>query len=1051
MASILEVSEWQQIRRLPTIRPSGLALTVAIALSAAIRSFSKRTRSACGRPSPADSISIKSASRRSAAALLVLVSSAALSTIYGVRAVPIFFTLEGLVVDPFGTVYIPDKTDGSLSQPTIGRSKRPPKACPLLLWAAFLFALTRPVLGQDYTIQTEVGRGWNLPGISANLPLTQGVAIDGSGNVFIVLTDDSVVVRMDSTGQLTLLAGNGTPGFSGDGGPAAIAQLSYPTAAGTDAAGNVYILDNGNHRIREVSNGVINTVAGGGSNFYAADNGPATSADLSDLNPNGLAVDSAGSFYFTAGNIRKVSNGVITTVAGGGLGLGDNVPATSAFIAPAGLAIDAAGNLYYADTCYNRIRKISNGIVSTVAGNGKPVPDLLGFGCAPSVAGPDTGTATSVTLNGPQGVAVDTAGNVYFMESAPSFGARARQVSKGIVTTVAGGNPSVLGTALGDDIPATSAVLYLVAGIAVDTAGNLYIPDNYGPFEIGRLRQVSNGTITTIAGASGVSGDNGPATGAQLNFPASVAVDTQGSLYIVDFSNNVVRKVSSGSITTIAGNRSIFHDSGSGPATSLSLYGPEGVAVDSAGNVYIADTGNVRIVELSGGVFTTAATDVYATSIALDADGDLYFADSGGNRIGELSNGAVITIAGGAGAGFSGDNGPAANAQLSGPAGIAVDTAGNIYFADVNNQRVRKISKGIISTVAGNGTPGFSGDNGPATNAQLNLSPFQRMPSGIAPDASGNLYIVDTANQRIRKVSNGTITTVAGNGTSGYSGDNGPAASAQFDNPFGIATDTAGRFYVADSSNGRIRVLAPPPGPQPLISLVANAFGDNPAIASNTWVEIKGLNLAPPGDSRIWQASDFVNNQMPTALDGVSVTMGGGNAYIYSIGAGQINVLTPPDLNPGPVQVQVTVGGAMSAPSNELVLPISPSFFVYNGGPYVIAVHADSSRIGPVTLYPGLTTPAKPGEVILLFANGFGPTVPPIASGSASQSGNLPALPQVTIGGVAATVLSAALISPGLYQFNVVVPVSLPDGDNTIAGSYSGAITQPGTLLTLQH
>jgi len=921
------------------------------------------------------------------------------------------------------------------------------KACPLLLCTVFLL----PVLGQDYTIQTDLGRGWNLPGVSANLPLTQGVAVDRSGNVFIVLTNDSVVVRLDTSGQLTLVAGNGIPGFSGDGGPAALAQLSYPTAAATDAAGNVYILDNGNFRIREVSNGVINTVAGGGSLFSVPDNTPATSAALTGLNPYGLAVDSAGSFYFSAGNILKVSNGVITTVAGGGLGLNDNVPATSAFVSPAGLAIDAEGNLYYADTCYNRIRKVSNGMVSTVAGNGKPVPALLGFGCAPSVAGPDTGTATSVTLNGPQGVGVDAAGNVYFMEGAPSFGARAREVSKGVITTVAGGNPSVLGTALGDNIPATSAVLYLVGGIAVDTAGNLYIADNYGPFDIGRLRQVSNGVITTIAGASGVSGDNGPPALAQLNFPVNVAVDTQGSLYVVDFSNNVVRKASSGLITTIAGTFSVFHDSGSGAASSISLYGPEAVAVDSAGNVYIADTGNVRIVEISGGTFTTVVTGVFATSIAVDASGNLYFTDTGGNRIGELSNGAVITIAGGLGAGFSGDNGPAAAAQLSGPAGIAVDAAGNIYFADVNNQRVRKISKGVISTVAGNGTAGFSGDNGPATSAQLNLSPIQRLPSGIAVDASGNLYIADTANQRVRRVSNGTITTIAGDGTSGFSGDNGPAAAAQLDNPLGIATDTAGRIYVADASNGRIRVLAPPLGPQPLISLVANAFGDNPAIAANTWVEIKGLNLAPVGDARFWQASDFVNNQMPTALDGVSVTMGGVNAYVYSISANQINVLTPVGLNPGPVQVQVAVGLAMSAPFNAAALPLSPSFFVYNGGPYVIAVHADSSRIGPVTLYPGLTTPAKPGEVIVLFANGFGLVIPPVVSGSASQSGNLPVLPQVMIGGVAATVQSASLISPGLFQFNVVVPVSLPDGDNPITASYSGAVTQPGTLLTLQH
>ena len=194
-----------------------------------------------------------------------------------------------------------------------------------------------------------------------------------------------------------------------------------------------------------------------------------------------------------------------------------------------------------------------------------------------------------------------------------------------------------------------------------------------------------------------------------------------------------------------------------------------------------------------------------------------------------------------------------------------------------------------------------------------------------------------------------------------------------------LPSTRAGKIYVSDSSNGRIRVLVPPHTSlsAPTISLVANAFGESTTIAPNTWVEIKGANLAPPGDVRTWQGSDFLNSQLPTALDGVSVTMGGKNAYVYYISSNQINVLTPPDLPPlGPVQVLVTVTGVASQAFASQAQPISPSFFVLNGGPYVTAVHANAMLIGPPSLYPGLTSPAKPGEAIVLYANGFGQIVP---------------------------------------------------------------------------
>ena len=235
--------------------------------------------------------------------------------------------------------------------------------------------------------------------------------------------------------------------------------------------------------------------------------------------------------------------------------------------------------------------------------------------------------------------------------------------------------------------------------------------------------------------------------------------------------------------------------------------------------------------------------------------------------------------------------------------------------------------------------------------------------------------------------------------------------------------------------------------PTPFVSLVANAEGDGPTIAPNTWVEIKGSSLAP--DTRIWLASDFVNNQMPTALDGVSVTMNGENAYVYYISPTQINVLTPADLKSGPVQVEVTSGGFTSAAFTAQAQPLSPSFFIFAGG-YVIGTHLNGSLLGPTSLYPGLSTPAQPGELVVLYTNGFGPTSVPVVPGSSTQSGMLPTLPVVQIGGINAAVQFAGLVAPGEYQFNVYVPSSAPNGDNPITVQYNGQSTQTGVLLTVQ-
>ncbi|HTS50963.1 MAG TPA: IPT/TIG domain-containing protein, partial [Bryobacteraceae bacterium] len=247
--------------------------------------------------------------------------------------------------------------------------------------------------------------------------------------------------------------------------------------------------------------------------------------------------------------------------------------------------------------------------------------------------------------------------------------------------------------------------------------------------------------------------------------------------------------------------------------------------------------------------------------------------------------------------------------------------------------------------------------------------------------------------------------------------------------------------------------LAPLPltTPTPLVTLVANAEGGGATISPNSWVEIKGSNLAPPGDIRIWQSTDFVNEQMPTALDGVNATVNGVPAYVYYISPTQVNILTPPNAISGSVPVQVSDNGVISANFMVQAQAEAPSFFVFGGGPYVAATHANGSYLGPTSLYPGSTTPAQPGETITMYANGFGSTSTPVVSGSETQSGTLSPMPMITIGGVAATVTFAGLVFPGEFQFNVVVPPSLANGDQPTIAMYNGLTTQAGTLITVQQ
>ena len=652
----------------------------------------------------------------------------------------------------------------------------------------------------SYTIE-EHGEPVSAPtpvtGVISTVPGSQGqaidVAVDAAGNLYIADNSISVVRRVDVNGKSSTVAGTGSPGYSGDGGPATRAQLNLPHAVAVDAAGNLYIAEWGNHRVRKVdANGIITTVAGTGSKGYSGDGGPATNADLN--NPNDVAVDRAGNLYIADHNnsrVRRVDpNGIITTVAqsAGGRSL------TS-------VAVDAVGNVYFG-TWHRFSRVDPAGVITTVAGNGS-----RGYGG-------DGGPATSAMFDFASGIAVDAAGNVYIADGNNS---RVRRVDpSGIITTVAGTGTSGYS---GDGGPATDAHLNHPEGVAVDANGNLYVSDLYN----GHVRKVTfssgggappppTGTITTVAGTgtSGYSGDGGPAVGARIALPFGVAVDVAGNLYIADTENHRVRRVNpAGTIETVAGTGTSGYSGDGGSAVSARVSFPFGVAVDTAGNLYIADTGNhvIRRVDPSGRITTVAGTGTQGDSgdggpavsaqldepweVAVDGAGNLYIVALGNRGIRRVDrSGRIGTVAG-----------------VPSAYGIAVDAAGALYVPNVESHVVHRVDpSGRVTTVAGTGTQGYSGDEGPAASARIDS------PTDVAVDSAGNLYIVDTENYRVRRVDPaGVIATVAGTGTRGYSGDGGPATSARIGGREGIlrlALDAAGNLYIADTENHIVRKVA---------------------------------------------------------------------------------------------------------------------------------------------------------------------------------------------------------------------------------------------------
>jgi sugar lactone lactonase YvrE len=575
---------------------------------------------------------------------------------------------------------------------------------------------------------TSVGDGCGRAVCSA-----LAVAVASTGTIYVADTENNRVLRIDKNGTSSTVGGGARVNVPG--------ALAWSVAVGGDGA--VYIADAGAHRVRKVdANGVVTTVAGTGTAGFRGDDGPATSAMLSF--PAGVAVDGAGNVYIADlqnHRIRRVDrNGVITTVAGNGTQgfSGDGGPATRASLNRANrVAVDRLGALYVADVGNHRIRKVdTRGIITTVAGNGK-----AGFSG-------DGGPATRASLDEPSDVAVSDQGTLYIADTNNS---RVRAVAtNGVVTTVAGGSGD--GVFTGDGGQATNAQLslgYLHSGIALDREGALYLTEDFG-----RVRKVGrNGIIMNVAAVADVRSFSG------------VAVDAAGAVYVA--SSGRIRKIDTqGMVTIVAGNGTFRASGDGGPATSAGM-------------------------SISG--------------IALDPTGALFIAENGNNRVRKVdSNGIITTVAGNGMGGSSGDGGSATAASVGSPSAVAVDGDGVLYIAQSGPiSRIRKVDRnGVISTVAGNGTAGFSGDGGPATSASLNI------PIAVAVDGSGNIYIAEMRN-RVRKVdARGIITTVAGDGTEGFGGDGGPALAARLNQPVALAVTSDGTLFISDWGNQRIRMVA---------------------------------------------------------------------------------------------------------------------------------------------------------------------------------------------------------------------------------------------------
>ena len=678
-----------------------------------------------------------------------------------------------------------------------------------------------PIAGNSSVLDHTDGTGSNARFLNPS-----AVAVDAAGNIYVADGGDHTVRKVTAGGVVTTLAGSSGQAGSSDGSGSG-ALFLYPYAVAVDALGNVYVADSGNNNIRRVTAGGSVSTLAGAVGFAGSVDGAGTAA-LFNM-PQGIAVDAAGNVYVADTNnstIRRINAaGVVSTLAGapGQTGGSDGTGSSARFYNPFGLAVDAAGNVYVADYDNSTVRKVTAaGVVSTLAGNA-------------GTSGSSDGPGGAARFNHPGAVAVDAAGNVYVIDTSNQT---VREISAaGNVSTLAG-TPGIGGRA---DGAGAAASFFYPGGIASTGSGVVYVADT-GNHTIRAM--ASPGAVTTLAGSAGQKGDaDGTGSHALFAYPYGVASDGAGHVYVADSGNNLIREATTaGSVTTVAGSGTLPAGSADGVGAAARFSNPAGTAVDGSGNIYVADPGNSIIRKIAaGGTVTTFAGVAGATGtsdgtgaaarfnspagVAVDNAGNVYVADTNNNTVRKITAaGSVTTLAGVGGQTGSGD-GAGGSARFNSPHAVAVDGSGNVYVADFFNSTIRKVSPaGTVTTLAGSaGQLGFT--DGTGVVARFN------QPYGVAVDGSGNVYVADTYNRAIRMITpGGSVTTLNG-------------SQARFYYPQGIAVDGSGTLYVADGDNQAILIgaaVSAPPGGTQIASQSVTAgqnatFTDGTALAATTY------------------------------------------------------------------------------------------------------------------------------------------------------------------------------------------------------------------------
>lgn len=985
---------------------------------------------------------------------------------------------EGVAVDAAGNLYVSDSLDNRVRMVTAG--------------------IVSTVAGNGES-------GYAGDGGRATLALLDSpgsIVSDPAGNLYIADQANNVIRLLTPAGKISTYAGDGLSVYNGENLPATQAQFA-PQALALDSRGNLYVSDLANHRIRKIDTaGNVTTVAGNGTAGYSGDGGQATAAEIGGV--FGLAVDHAGNLYLADAlnmRVRMVdTSGKIQTIAGNGtFYLGNtSTPAQNTPMLPTGVAVGPDGKLYITDLLNQQVFAVgpTDGSISTIAGSGN-----IGFSG-------DQGAAIAANLDFPTSPVFDSKGNLFFVDE---LNQRVREVSKYIITTVVGSGAGDGGPAasaylnLPSDAFATSSGDVLIAdlyngevrkvaagsaaigpfgqfgilsgngnaiSLAADSAGNVYT----GTDAYSIVKTSPNGQTNLLAGTGigGGSGDGGPAGTAQIDDPEGLAVDAQNNLYIADYAEEAIRKIGTdGKISHVAGTGNLTAAGDGGPAASATL-DPADIAIDTQGNLLVADRWNNRI-----------------------------------RKIGQ--DGKISTIIGNGHSGYAGDGGPASGAILSGPASIAVDSQNNLFIADEGNAVIRRVeaSSGIITTVAGTGKSfPASGGSGPARGIAMDPRRVRVDAQGsliVTDQLNDRVYRLSAVQLTPAQLSilsgdsqtGGPGTTlplplsvmITGSDGFGYpglpvsfqvtSGDASVSAQQVLSDANGLASTSV----TFGSSTGTATVKASAPGLTavnftltavnlPAINAggVVGAGSSKPsvtALSPGSIVTIFGVQFAPAGTSHAVSSGDLVKGALPTTLAGVCVLMGGSYAPLFYVSATQVNAQVPQI--PAPASsITVQVVSACGQPAELRSSPVvvasqlaAPEFFYAdhsgNGKNYVAAIDAASGAyVGPSGLIQGGNfAPAKPGDIVTAYATGLGPTNPAFAVGvPAPAAAAVTQTVSVQLGGVtlAAQDVLYVGVSPtysGLYQVNLRVPAGAAAGDQALVITIGGISSPANALLTI--